>query len=91
LRAASKETLRICDVNLRQSFYDKDVLHRSLQHAHIVKLNDQEFLQVSSLLRLGVGTEETLAEQLLNHSALRLVCITGGARGSHQSVAECAT
>ena len=82
LRAAPKETLRICDVNLRQSFYDGDVLHRSLQHAHIVKLNDQEFLQVSSLLRLGIGSEETLAKRLLDHCALRLVCITRGARGS---------
>jgi fructokinase len=82
LRALSKDTLRICDVNLRQSFYDEDVLNRSLGHAHIVKLNDQEFLQVSSLLRLGVGNEETIAKRLLNHCALRLVCITRGARGS---------
>jgi len=82
LRAVSKETLRICDVNLRQSFYDKDVLHRCLQHAHIVKLNDQEFLQVASLLRLGVGPEEMLAKRLLHRCALRLVCITRGARGS---------
>ena len=82
LRAVSKETLRICDVNLRQSFYNEDVLDKSLRHAHIVKLNDQEFLQVSSLLRLGVGNVETLAKRLLNHCALRLVCITRGARGS---------
>ncbi len=82
LRALSNDTLRICDVNLRQSFYNEDVLDRSLRHAHIVKLNDQEFLQVSSLLRLGVGNEETLAKRLLKHCALRLVCITRGARGS---------
>jgi len=82
LRAVSKETLRICDVNLRQSFYNKDVLHRSLQHAHIVKLNDQEFLKVSSLLRLGIGSEETLAKRLLDQCALRLVCVTRGERGS---------
>jgi fructokinase len=82
LRAAPKKTLRMCDVNLRQSFYDRDVLHRSLQHAHIVKLNDQEFLEVSSLLRLGIGSEETLAKRLLDQCALRLVCVTRGARGS---------
>jgi fructokinase len=82
LRALSKDALRICDVNLRQSFYNQDVLDRSLRHAHIVKLNDQEFLQVSSLLKLGVGNEETVAKRLLNQCALRLVCITRGARGS---------
>jgi fructokinase len=82
LRAISEDTLRVCDVNLRQSFYNEDVLGKSLRHAHIVKLNDQEFLQVTSLLRLGVGNEETLAKRLLNHCGLRLVCITRGARGS---------
>ena len=82
LRTVPHNTLRICDVNLRQSFYNRDVLHRSLRHADIVKLNDQEFLEVSSLLTLGVGSEETLARRLLDYCSLRLVCITRGARGS---------
>ena len=82
LRNTPKKTLRICDANLRQCFYNKDVLRRSFQHAHIVKLNDQELLQVSFVLKLGIGTEEMLARRLLNEYDLRLVCITRGARGS---------
>jgi fructokinase len=82
LRNAPQRALRICDVNLRQSFYNKDVLLKSFKHAHIVKLNEQELLQVSFLLNLGVGTEETLAKRLLNNCDLRLVCVTRGARGS---------
>jgi fructokinase len=57
-------------------------LQKSLQHAHIVKLNDQELLQVSRLLNLGIGTEEALAKRLLNTYGLLLICITRGARGS---------
>ncbi len=82
LRNTPKKTLRICDVNLRQSFYDQDVLRKSFRHAHVVKLNDQELLQVSFVLKLGIGTEEVLARRLLKEYDLRLVCITRGSRGS---------
>lgn len=82
LRTASRKALRICDVNLRQSFYNVDVLRRSFQHADIVKLNDQELPRVSSLLELGSGSDETLGRRLLDECGLRLVCITCGARGS---------
>lgn len=82
LQNASKTVLRICDANLRQSFYDEDVLRRSFQQADIVKLNEQELLQVSYLLKLGIGGEEDLAKRLLRECQLKLVCITRGARGS---------
>ena len=82
LQNAPEKALRICDVNLRQSFYDRDVLRRSFQHAHIAKLNDQELAQVSLLLDLGVGSEQTLAQRLLRDCDLKRVCVTRGARGS---------
>ena len=55
LNNGSRTSLRICDVNLRQSFYDKEVLRRSFQHADIVKLNEEELVRVASLLGLGDG------------------------------------
>ena len=82
LQNAPPKSLRIFDVNLRQSFYDQDVLRKSLRRAHIVKLNDQELHQVSRLLNLGAGTEETLAKRLLNEYGLLLVSVTRGAQGS---------
>ena len=82
LRNAPANVLRIFDVNLRQLFYNKDVLRTSFQHAHIVKLNEQELLQISSLLNLGAGTAKALAKRLLEEYGLRLVCITLGDRGS---------
>ena len=82
LKNTPKKTLRICDVNLRESFYSQGVLRRSFQYADIVKLNDQELPQVSYLLELGLGTHEALARRLLHLCDLRLVCITCGSRGS---------
>lgn len=82
LRNTRSETLRICDVNLRQSFYSTDVLRRSFQHANIIKLTDKELHRVSSLLLSDAEDEEILAKALLREWDLRLVCITRGARGS---------
>jgi fructokinase len=82
LRSAPEKALRICDVNLRQSFYSRDVLSKSFRHAHIVKLNEPELGQVSKLLDLGTGNDEALAQRLLGKCGLRLVCVTRGDRGS---------
>jgi len=82
LQSTPKKALRICDVNLRESFYSLPLLRRSFQYADILKLNDQELLQVSYLFKLGVGTQEVLAQRLLHLCDLRLVSITRGSRGS---------
>jgi fructokinase len=82
LRNVPTQALRMCDVNLRQAFYNGDLLRQSFECAHVVKLNDHELLQVSLILELGSGSEEVLARRLLNDYDLRLVCITRGGRGS---------
>ena len=82
LRNASAKTLRICDVNLRQSFYNEEVLRKSFQYADIVKLNEHELIQVSLLFHLGAGTAEVIARRLLQNCDLKLVCITRADRGS---------
>lgn len=82
LQNAPESTLRICDVNLRQSFYNSELLRKSFLHAHILKLNEDELFEVSSLFNLGAGSDETLAKRLLGECGLRLVCVTRGARGS---------
>lgn len=74
--------LRIFDANLRQSFYNEGILRRSFRWANIVKLNEQELMQVSSLFGLGPASEETLARKLLQICDLRLICVTRGAHGS---------
>ena len=82
LRNASAKALRICDVNLRQSFYSRDVLRKSFEYADIVKLNEQELIQVSCLFELPGATAESLAQRLLKDYDLKLVCITRAERGS---------
>jgi fructokinase len=82
LRNMRSGALRVCDVNLRQSFYNAELLHGSLGRAHIVKLNSDELCEVSFLLGLGAGDEALLAKKLMSLFNLRIVCITRGANGS---------
>jgi fructokinase len=82
LQNTRKTALRICDINLRQSYYNGDVLWKSFQQADIAKLNEHELPQVSALLNWGTGSEEVMAKRLLKECNLRLACITRGDRGS---------
>ncbi|HXZ80256.1 MAG TPA: carbohydrate kinase [Terriglobales bacterium] len=82
LEATRKEARRVYDVNLRQHFYDSQVLHESMRRAHVVKLNEHELPQVAAMLGVEGGSEESSARRLLEKYALKLVCVTKGADGS---------
>lgn len=83
LRNTPTETLRICDVNLRDPYYTADMLRKSFQFADVLKLNDVELFRASALLAIdGKFGEEEAAAALLREFDLELICVTKGARGS---------
>lgn len=43
------EALVVFDVNLRQGFYNKDVLSHSMERCNVLKINDEELVTVSHL------------------------------------------
>jgi fructokinase len=82
LASVSSRTLRVFDVNLRQSFYSRDVLAESFAQSDIVKLNHEELPIVAGLLGLDFKSEPAAARLLQQKFSLRLVCVTRGAQGS---------
>ena len=82
LRNCRADAIRIFDVNLRQSYYTREVLKRSLQYANIVKLTDQELAGVTALIGIEAGSDDGRGKRLLEECGLRLVCVTRGSRGS---------
>lgn len=82
LQAASPGTLKIFDVNLRQSFYSQEILTASMKLADIVKLNNDELPKIMSLIRLPHKDELSSARRLIAEYELELVSITRGGRGS---------
>jgi fructokinase len=84
---APPETVRVFDVNLRQSFYNAETLCESTRRATVIKLNDEEFPSILKLL----GAPETISPTrdtraamawVLERSGARLLCVTCGGRGS---------
>jgi fructokinase len=81
LAATQPRCLRVYDVNLRQSFFNEDVIRASLTVANALKLNDEE-LQVIAPMHHLEGTDETNTRSLLELYELELIALTRGSRGS---------
>ena len=83
LQALRPGTLRVFDVNLRQSFYSEQTLSEGAALADIIKLNSDELLAVVKLLGCPSHDEASAAQWLLQHTFhTKLVCVTRGAKGS---------
>ena len=82
LRSLSSDCLVVYDVNLRPPFYAKDWIAKSLSHATIVKLNDEEVKVLTQLFDFRPEDEIRFAKRLLDdYKQLQLVCVTRGSRG----------
>jgi fructokinase len=83
LDALGAGATRIFDVNLRQSFYNAEILSESAKLAQIMKVNNDELPIVAKLLAIPfIYDEMRTAHWLRDTFALKLVCITRGAKGS---------
>lgn len=80
LRAA-RNALVVFDVNLRQSYYSREVLETSLATSRWVKLNEDELAVLRDLLGLtGQGASAVLAD-LRRRYGLEVAALTRGERG----------
>ena len=70
------------DVNLRQNYYQKEWIEKSLCQSSIVKLNDRETLIVSELLFGEALKQENFIQRVCQEYDLSIVCITHGKNGS---------
>jgi len=70
------------DVNLRQNYYEKDWIEKSLLQSTITKLNDQEALVLSKLLFNQKLKQKDFIETLAQEYNLSIICITYGKNGS---------
>ncbi len=80
--AGALSAVKIFDVNLRQSYYSKEILAESMRVANIVKLNDEELPKIMTMAGLPCKDELSSAQRLASAYDLQLVCITRGGRGS---------
>lgn len=73
----------VFDINLRQNFYTKEVLHQSLQRANILKINDEELVLVSRMFGYpGIDLKDK-CWLLLGKYSLKALVLTCGVNGSY--------
>lgn len=82
LRAMPNNSIRVFDINLRQHFYTKDLIHQSLELANVLKINDEEVAVVSELYGYNEDNEQDVCKRLLSEYNLDLVILTKGVEGS---------
>ena len=80
---SDEDRLKVFDINLRQQFYTLEIIEASCRRANVLKINDEELVLVSELLRLGAGSPEVLCRSLMERYGLRILVLTCGANGSY--------
>lgn len=81
LAATSDDCLVVYDINLRQKYYDRDWIERSLKAARVVKLNQDEVEVLSELLGVSQDDLQKFADQLQADYGVEAICITRGSQG----------
>lgn len=77
------ERLLVCDANLRQSFYSKEILDESMQLCNVLKINDEELVTLSRLFGYpGIDLKDK-CWILLGKYNLKMLILTCGINGSY--------
>lgn len=77
------DSLIVFDVNLRQGFYNKEILRKSMQNCNILKINDEELITVSRMFGYpGIDLQDK-CWILLGKYNLKMLILTCGINGSY--------
>lgn len=81
IAAMPVSSLKVFDINLRQSFYNRKIIHDLLKFSNVFKLNDEELVIVSDLLSIR-GNETRVVKSLMHKYKLNVVAVTKGPKGA---------
>lgn len=77
------DTLIVFDINLRQGFYNKEILCNSMKRCNILKINDEELILVSRMFGYpGIDLQDK-CWILLGKYNLKMLILTCGINGSY--------
>ena len=79
---AAPDALKFCDINLRKDCYTPETLHESLKRADVVKINDEEIMELARIFTL-IGTDpRSYGEDLMMRYDLGILLVTMGPKGA---------
>ena len=77
------ETYKVFDINLRQNFYDKDIVAESLRLCNVFKVNDEELAVVKDMFGYSGDDDQEVCRQILSDWDLKYLILTCGTSGSY--------
>lgn len=73
-----KKAIRFFDINIRQSYYSKELIESLLEQANVFKINDEELELLRPMFGLE-GTTDEVCHALVREYDLRYLILTAGA------------
>jgi len=83
LELVPEKALKIFDINLRQLFYSKEIIEKSLKICNVLKMNDEEMVIISNLFEYQGLSEDAICKKILNDYQMKMVVLTKGETGSY--------
>ncbi|MDE7410468.1 MAG: carbohydrate kinase, partial [Paramuribaculum sp.] len=77
------DTYKIFDINLRQDFYSPEIIHQSISRCNILKINDEELVEITRLFNLPGSDIKDICIGLLHRYQLSILILTCGVNGSY--------
>ena len=77
------DCVKIFDINLRQQFYNKEVIKESLQRCNILKINDEELVLIGRMFGYPGLDIENKCWLILGKYNLDMLVLTCGTNGSY--------
>lgn len=81
LKSMDDCVLKVFDINLRQHYFNKNIIKNSLSFANILKLNNEELGILKKMFDLP-EMDEIACTVLLNRFDLKVLALTKGSKGS---------
>ena len=89
VHATPEESLRIFDINLRQTFYTKEIIKESLKLCNVLKINDEELVSIGRMFGYPGLDMENKCWLILGKYNLNMLVLTCGVNGSYVFTPGC--
>ena len=88
LDATPDDCLKICDINLRQQFYSKEILEASFKRCNILKINEEELVVVNRMFGYDSLDMRGTCQKIVADYDLKMLVLTCGTNGSYVFTAD---
>jgi fructokinase len=82
LKLVPEKCLKVYDINLRQKYYNADLISKSLISSNVFKINDDEIELFKHLFKMD-GNEVELSQKIMKTYSIEYLALTKGDKGSY--------